>query len=265
MWENPRAGNNPTGRLIDSRSCVVEPLPPAGGSRPVGGRPRTDSAGSSESRNLCAELGQLLPACSSVFAISSPPLLLTHGPLLQVQPGWVNDFVLRPPDGASTDPPGAWESPSLHQGVHSRPRKSRPLQHLGPTQKACRHRVVSLSSQNCAQGKRTEAVPARPLYQGLEVARSLFREGTRGEGDNLRTHRRSSWTSWRPRAAATCRRDVYGATAPARGRNRARINLDGPPGSRQDCRTGCPATSSRSCPHSRRAAHRACGTSSSIS
>ena len=48
-----------TGRLIDSRSCVVEPLPPAGGGRPVGGRPRTDSAGSSESLNLCAELGQL--------------------------------------------------------------------------------------------------------------------------------------------------------------------------------------------------------------
>ena len=56
-----RAGNNPRGRLIDSRSCVVEPLPPAGGGRPVGGRPRTDSAGSSESRNLCAELGQLHP------------------------------------------------------------------------------------------------------------------------------------------------------------------------------------------------------------
>ena len=71
LWENPRAGNNPTGRLIDSRSCVVEPLPPAGGGRPVGGRPRTDSAGSSESLNLCAELGQLHPrrapvSCSGV-------------------------------------------------------------------------------------------------------------------------------------------------------------------------------------------------------
>ena len=59
LWENPRAGNNATGRLIDSRSCVVEPLPPAGGGGPVGRRPRTDSAGSSKSLNLCAELGQL--------------------------------------------------------------------------------------------------------------------------------------------------------------------------------------------------------------
>ena len=37
----------------------VESLPPAGGGRPVGGRPRADSAGSSESLNLCAEPGQL--------------------------------------------------------------------------------------------------------------------------------------------------------------------------------------------------------------
>ena len=65
-----RAGNNPTGRLIDSRSCVVEPLPPAGGGRPVGGRPRTDSAGSSESRNLCAELGQLHSSLRSRSASS---------------------------------------------------------------------------------------------------------------------------------------------------------------------------------------------------
>ena len=64
LWENPRTGINATGRLIDSRSCVVDPLPPAGGGRPVGGRPRTDSAGSSESLNLCAELGQLHRACT---------------------------------------------------------------------------------------------------------------------------------------------------------------------------------------------------------
>ena len=60
-----RAGINATGGLIDSRSCVVEPLPPAGVGRPVGGRPRTDSAGSSESLNLRAELGQLQSGTAS--------------------------------------------------------------------------------------------------------------------------------------------------------------------------------------------------------
>ena len=54
-----RAGTNATRRLVDARSSAVESLPPAGGRRPVGGRPRADSAGSSESLNLCAEPGQL--------------------------------------------------------------------------------------------------------------------------------------------------------------------------------------------------------------
>ena len=69
-------GINATGRLIDSRSCVVDPLPPAGGGRPVGGRPRTDSAGSSERLNLCAELGQLHIALAGIrerLRYSNPP------------------------------------------------------------------------------------------------------------------------------------------------------------------------------------------------
>ena len=57
-----RAGTSATRRLVDARSSAVESLPPAGGGRPVGGRPRADSAGSSESLNLCAEPGQLQSA-----------------------------------------------------------------------------------------------------------------------------------------------------------------------------------------------------------
>ena len=38
-----------TRRLVDARSSVVESLPPAGRDRPVGGQPRADNAGSSES------------------------------------------------------------------------------------------------------------------------------------------------------------------------------------------------------------------------
>ena len=76
MWENPRAGINATSRLIDSRSCVVEPLPPAGGGRPVGGRPRTDSAGSSESLNLRAELGQLQFDANVDTRVHKPQALL---------------------------------------------------------------------------------------------------------------------------------------------------------------------------------------------
>ena len=73
----PVALLNATPRLIDARSSVVEPLQPAGGGRPVGGRSRADSAGSSESLNLCEELGQLqaapalrigLPANPAVFS-----------------------------------------------------------------------------------------------------------------------------------------------------------------------------------------------------
>ena len=52
---------NATRRLIDARSSVVEPLQPAAGGRRVGGRPRADNTGTSESRNLWAELGQLQP------------------------------------------------------------------------------------------------------------------------------------------------------------------------------------------------------------
>ena len=44
-----RAGIDATRRLVDARSSAVESLPPAGGGRPAGGRPRADSAGSSES------------------------------------------------------------------------------------------------------------------------------------------------------------------------------------------------------------------------
>ena len=53
------AGTNATRRLVDARYSAVESLPPAGGGQPVGRRPRADSAGSSESLNLCAEPGQL--------------------------------------------------------------------------------------------------------------------------------------------------------------------------------------------------------------
>ena len=53
--ESPaRAGMNATRRLVDALSSVVKPLPPAGGRRPVGGRPRADSAGRSESLLTCA-------------------------------------------------------------------------------------------------------------------------------------------------------------------------------------------------------------------
>ena len=48
---------NATRRLIDTRSSVVEPLQPAVGGRRVGGRPRADSAGSSESPYLCCGTG----------------------------------------------------------------------------------------------------------------------------------------------------------------------------------------------------------------
>ena len=44
---------------VDAQASVVEPLQRSWSGRPVGGRPRADNADSSESLNLCAELGQL--------------------------------------------------------------------------------------------------------------------------------------------------------------------------------------------------------------
>ena len=44
---------------VDAQASVVEPLQRSWRGRPVGGRPRADNADSSESLNLCAELGQL--------------------------------------------------------------------------------------------------------------------------------------------------------------------------------------------------------------
>ena len=89
------AGNNATGRLINSRSCVVEPLPPAGGDRPVGRRPRTDSAGSSKSPNLSVRgTGQLhiedrmngRPRLQEIVVRVPPPVRRSRPPNSRNQP-----------------------------------------------------------------------------------------------------------------------------------------------------------------------------------